>query len=412
MLGIRFLWVDRLCILQDDLNDWSKEASRMCEVYSRSVLTITVPLCQESSQSFLAKRRLGFRETKFATTTHIDKDSTKSESSFFTTHPRNLYGPWFLERDWRRFIEYLSEYQNRWLQRGWTFQEWMLSPRVLHISNITLWDCLDGYANEVFRRQMVKPRLLRNPEEFGKKISWKLIVEQYSSRRTTHEKDKLPALAGLAVRYAQVTGDNYLAGLWREDLPFSLMWSRKLTSGRYGSTWPMRKPIPSWSWTSSDGEIWYYDRFMGILLFEQASILSTFCQYNPPDSFSEVEKAWIDIEGPVSIVNAQKRILDSDPTIEGNVEVMAGGRWWKGSTDYGVEFPDDAIAQRRTYLLVIVSGDHSHRGLVIEEFEGDDKHPCYRRLGEARLSGDLGSEEWHTLPDLGPEWMTRVVRLV
>lgn len=409
-LGIQFLWVDRLCILQDDQNDWSKEASRMCEVYSKSALTISVPICQDSSESFLAKRRLGFRGEDFAATKHMDKDSTTIGGFFFTTRPSNLDGPWFLEQDWYEFSE--REYQNLWLQRRWTLQEWMLPPRVLHIGSITLWDCLDGYANEVFRRQMVKPRLLRSPEEFGKGISWRFIVEQYSSRRTTHEKDKLPALAGLAVRFAQTTGGNYLAGLWREDLPFSLLWSRQLFSERSGSTWPTRKPTPSWSWVSSDGEIWYCDRSSGITSIEEASVLSTFCQYNPPDSFSEVEKAWIDIEGRVSIVTAQRRVVDFDLTFEGKVEVMVGGKWWRGSTDYGVEFPDDAIAQRRTYLIVIVStsSGYRHHGLVIEEVEGGDEYPCYRRLGQATLSGHGFENE--TLSGLGPKWMTRVVRLV
>lgn len=402
-LGIRFLWVDRLCILQDDLNDWSKEASRMCEVYSRSALTISVPICQESSESFLAKRRLGFRDDNFAATTYMDKDLTKIGVFFFTTLPCNLDGPWFLERNWFTISRVLSEEPSRWLQRCWTFQEWILPPRVLHIDSITLWDCLDGYGNEVFRRQMKEPVLSRNPEEFGKTMSWRSVVTQYSSRRTTHEKDKLPALAGLAVRYAEATGHNYLAGLWREDLPFSLLWSRVTSSERSGSTWPKRKPLPSWSWVSSDGVVHYRNRERESI--EKASILSTFCQYFPPDSFSEVERAWIDIEGRASIITAQRQVEWC-----GKVEVMIGGEWWRGSTDYGVEFPDDAIAKRRTFLLVVGSHRSFYLGIVIEEIEGDDKS-CHRRLGEAQVNIAHRLEK-RPVPGVGPEWTTRVVRLV
>lgn len=404
-LGIRFLWVDRLCILQDDLNDWSKEASRMCEVYSRSALTISVPICQESSESFLAKRRLGFRDENFVATSYMDKDSTKQGVFLCTRLPRDLEGPWFLERDWHGISSHLIKDNSRWLQRCWTFQEWMLPPRVLHIDSITLWDCLDGHANEMFRRQMIVPELSRNPEEFGKDSSWSSIVQEYSGRRITHEKDKLPALAGLAMRYAQATGNHYLAGLWHEDLPFCLLWSRGTTRGRSGSTWPKRKPLPSWSWVSSDGEIRYSIRKMRSI--EQASILSAFCQYNPPDSFSEVERAWIDIEGRVSIVTAQRQFKAQ---WSGWVNAMVGGEWWGGTTDYGVEFPEDAIAQRRTYLLLIESEHVFYSGLVIEEFEFDGK-TCYRRLGEASLNTGNRSEK-RPLPGHGPEWMTRVVRLV
>lgn len=72
-LRIRYLWVDRLCIKQDDEKDWSEQASRMCEVYSRSALTISVPVCEDSSQSFLGRRRLGFKEPdKFIGIKHDD----------------------------------------------------------------------------------------------------------------------------------------------------------------------------------------------------------------------------------------------------------------------------------------------------------------------------------------------------
>lgn len=81
-LGFRFLWVDRLCIVQDDNKDWLEEASRMCEIYSRSALTISVPICTESSQSFLDERQKGFREqNQFATITYEEEELELKHSS-------------------------------------------------------------------------------------------------------------------------------------------------------------------------------------------------------------------------------------------------------------------------------------------------------------------------------------------
>lgn len=39
-LGIRYLWIDSLCICQDDVDDWARESARMCDVYSNAHLVI------------------------------------------------------------------------------------------------------------------------------------------------------------------------------------------------------------------------------------------------------------------------------------------------------------------------------------------------------------------------------------
>lgn len=39
-LGIRYLWIDSLCICQDDADDWARESARMCDIYSNAHLVI------------------------------------------------------------------------------------------------------------------------------------------------------------------------------------------------------------------------------------------------------------------------------------------------------------------------------------------------------------------------------------
>lgn len=374
----------------------------MCEVYSRSTLTISVPVCEESSTSFLRERRLGFQlPTDLASITHTDQNSTdKSRSWFSSTDLYQRNGPWFLEKSWYELPGFRNNSHNCWLERGWTLQEWILSPRVLHLDSITMWDCFDSYADELFRRYMERPRLIRHPAELGKGISWAFIVEEYSKRRVTHEKDRLPALAGLAARYSQATGRSYLAGLWREDLPGSLLWERLRDSDPSSR---MRNQAPSWSWASLDGAIWCLKPDMEDCFIEKVCVSSTFCQYNPPDSFSEVIKAWIDLDCCVSIVTARRE--DGD-----GINVKAGGKWWDPKLDYRGELRDDEIAQRSTYLLLMGCLGDYHSALVIRRCEGDEKPPCYRRLGIAWFEGGLGEDE--SSPYLGPQWERRAVRLV
>ena len=40
-LGVDYIWIDALCILQDQLSDWMKEAAQMASVYRNSLLTLS-----------------------------------------------------------------------------------------------------------------------------------------------------------------------------------------------------------------------------------------------------------------------------------------------------------------------------------------------------------------------------------
>ena len=55
-LGLRYLWVDCLCIIQDDNEDWQRQASRMGDIYLGSYLTIAAARAKDSSEGFLGTR--------------------------------------------------------------------------------------------------------------------------------------------------------------------------------------------------------------------------------------------------------------------------------------------------------------------------------------------------------------------
>lgn len=403
-LGLRFLWVDRLCIVQDDMSDWSLEASRMCDVYSRSALTISVPLCNDSSQSFLAERCKGFREqNRYSTITYTER-SSELEGSLWI-HPRGSSetdGPWFLETQHTAMVIGSDHVRSRWLERGWTFQEWMLSPRVLHVDTMTLWDCFEGYANELNRRQLRKVFYSRNPTSSGQSLSWGQVVNEYSQREVLYEKDRLPALAGLAARFARARGHTYLAGLWLEEMPHSLLWQRCPTQREVCPH--ADRNAPSWSWASYNKPVSYFYPFEEDEDFNAtASILSTFCQYDPPDSFSTVVKAWLDVNGLVSIVTGQDK---ADCRIE------AGDKWWNPlvhTPEYELHVPEGEIAEANIYLLILgwgeFEGDKEYGALVLQGCGWEDGRQCLRRLSAAHLTE-------FDVPDFGPSYEARTVRLV
>jgi hypothetical protein len=78
---------------------------------------------------------------------------------------------------------------------------------------------------------------------------WLEIVDQYSGLLLTKETDRFKALAGLAQRFQQVLGSQYLAGLWYDDLPRGLLWAQwSFSARRKIQSTDVR--IPTWSWVS------------------------------------------------------------------------------------------------------------------------------------------------------------------
>lgn len=411
-LGFKYLWVDRLCIVQDDQGDWSRESSRMCDIYSKSALTISVPLCSKASQSFLSERRKRFWEqSQFRILDDIDvvsgsKHSLGSSSRGSLWISGNLYktSPWALEKNWTHFCEIQKDEVNPWLRRGWTFQEWILSPRVLHIDKMTIWDCFDGYADELKQRELRRAHLLRNLDHIRICVPWDFIVEEYSQRHLSKEKDRLPALAGLAERYRQVTSYTYLAGLWWEQMPLSLLWQAKVSNSAEGRELA-DQTIPSWSWAHCNGPVVLY--FGSDVSHTVAKPIKYYCRYEPPTSISMVVEAWLEFYGRLSVVT--EACLDEHP------RVKVGNDWWEFVLDDEGWDQDDAIRERNVKLLLIAkpksqTEDGRYGALVLHERGSNDGNPSrFRRVGLASLEWSIHVSRQF---EEGPLWEKRMIRLV
>ena len=127
-LQLRFLWIDALCIIQDDPADWAREAARMNDVYGSAYLTIAATSAVSSTDGFLR------RPQDIASCIPFYRD-TQAEpvGHLFLAHRRmgGDQGSWFSN------IE-----TARWNTRGWTLQERLLSRRVLHFTERKMfWEC-------------------------------------------------------------------------------------------------------------------------------------------------------------------------------------------------------------------------------------------------------------------------------
>ncbi|KAF5008988.1 hypothetical protein FDECE_4762 [Fusarium decemcellulare] len=266
LIPIRYLWVDSLCILQDD-NGFSfrREAPVMMDIYQHAFLTLTT--CWDLSNSTLFRN---CRSRSIPRPPSIHHHHNESDQ----TSPPGEHAFVYTLSDFRFNVS--NAPINR---RAWVLQERCLSRRILYLGNDQLyWEC-DDCSHPGWNKGLVAseaaPGSMYNA--YGRKsihVSpgstrdsyWSAIVAQYTACELTYEEDRFVAIAGLARVMATVTGDTYLAGTWLEYWIKDLFWAPRITRD---STYQFKpgdkeahrsqsKPgfkAPSWSWLDFSGPV-------------------------------------------------------------------------------------------------------------------------------------------------------------
>ncbi|PMD33633.1 HET-domain-containing protein [Hyaloscypha variabilis F] len=273
-LRIPFLWIDSLCIIQEDEDDWAIECTKMADVYVKSFLNISATSASSSQDGL---------------------------SSSYELHPRIVQTGWangrageyrLIDPDFWRERVTDAEINTR----GWVLQERVLAPRVLHFGfDQVLWECCELSAAEEFPEGMSSTY---TGDYVGGQLDFKQATNLFlahgqltlydvvdSTYRKFHDiwrrlggmygrcdltvpdKDKLMAISGLARVIQRELDDQYLAGLWKKNLVGELLWQVHKTQrriqgtvpdGLYEKRWDFSKRskryrAPSWSWASVDG---------------------------------------------------------------------------------------------------------------------------------------------------------------
>ena len=253
-LGIRYLWIDALCIVQDSHQDWSHQASLMGDFYANSSLTISATGSSDSGGGLYHSRSpLSVWPCRITATWDC-----------FPVDKLVINKPGWVEE---RTLEPLGT-------RGWAFQEWLLSKRTIHLSQDQVrWECHCLAASEVYpkglkdhdidfhgvpTKSVIKLLKFKNASTL-----WRRIKEDYSEKHLTVATDKLTAFAGIARMVHKVLkspSEDYVAGLWRPELMTELLWEKSTPTKEVKV---IRKDhlsqyiAPSWSWASIDSRIWY-----------------------------------------------------------------------------------------------------------------------------------------------------------
>ncbi|KAF3039016.1 hypothetical protein E8E12_006925 [Didymella heteroderae] len=254
--GLRYIWVDALCIIQDSDEDKARELPKMRTIYKHAAVTVVAAVAKSAHDGFLH---------------HIDH-----EPAYFIEPVRM---PIILdkERSADLVISYPADYK-RWRDpinaRAWTFQELILSMRVVQFSyrGIETIDRTD--IPSAAGLTSGKDPQLPNPGWNGKMLSleadpentrqtWLSLRAEYSRRNLSFRGDKLLAIAAIAEEVGRTYNSHYLAGMWERDLAMDLQWTRSREWNSDSMTIRDSKSqqyvAPSWSWASIETAVEDFD---------------------------------------------------------------------------------------------------------------------------------------------------------
>ncbi|KAH0428262.1 hypothetical protein CcaCcLH18_09152 [Colletotrichum camelliae] len=287
-LGLRYLWIDSLCIIQHSKEDWEFEAKRMCQYYTNSLMTISGVSSSGGEGGLFATRHPGLTSPIPIEIAFPEGDRMKGfvHALYFPDPARDIWG----------------DHKPPLWTRAWVVQERVFSLRLCLFSSTQMsWQCQEEIASENIpegrplesskqdadmrwsiigwqRAQSTSQKyedLYKSPTAAHRLYhGWYEIVREYTHCKLTMPSDIFHAVAGIAQALQQALEDEYVSGLWKGDIHRGLVWV--VSEGVKSQTALRSYRAPSWSWGSLPGAC-------------------SFVLSNAPREF--VDMTWLDILG-------------------------------------------------------------------------------------------------------------------
>ncbi|KAJ6286663.1 hypothetical protein J3E71DRAFT_388342 [Bipolaris maydis] len=245
-LGIDYIWIDSLCIIQDDDDDWQRESAKMELVFSMAYCTIGASSAKSSLDGFLHER------------------TPRTVIKLAATSTKVTYACVDID-DFHADVE-LSALNSR----GWVLQERALSRRTIFFTSAQIyWECGAGIHCETLARLENSKVALLGDANFpnaavehyrdGRQLLIQDLYERYSGLAFTKPADRSVAILGLQERLARTFRTRAAYGLFEEYFARGLLWKRRDLTRMKRIGQPPGRRVPSWSSLSIEGGIQYMD---------------------------------------------------------------------------------------------------------------------------------------------------------
>ncbi|KAF3002648.1 hypothetical protein E8E13_009340 [Curvularia kusanoi] len=455
-LGFRWLWIDALCLIQDDELLKIEESMTMDEIYGNAFLTIAATSAVDSSNQPL-----------FPTQVQPFKiQATDNKGSAFKIYVREQPNHYSFKapfdegahmNDWELPFN-ISEDSNQdapLLKRAWAFVERLLSPRILHFTKSEMiLECREGYQCECGRisdstfdsratdsikqefsrvifetnrrpsfdgslddgmngvesvtSQLASTTLTNGAKNISQRREeaiqlWSYIVTEFTARNMTYDSDRLLAIANIANQLSPALHSGYVAGQWTFST-MGLLWYPNDSTRCRRSKPLLRCNIPSWSWASIEGSP---------ISFDTASAMDLACRVSFASSEGDVA-SWSPLSGntiELSAAMAAEVILNSIGTSEDPGYVLSkNGVTVFFTPDIVPPRGDDSLRNGDKLVCVLVSMTYrsSIIGLVLQQSTNSDifrrvgRFECYEctKDGNDEMSEDAEALFEHWFPDV------------
>jgi hypothetical protein len=241
-IGIRYLWIDSLCIIQDSKEDWQRQSAQMASIYRNAHLVVAATQASDGEVGCF----VDYPDCSSCVALPAEPDG--DIDIYLMAEPKHFY-----DKDSTQSARAMR--MNPLLSRAWCLQERLLSRRLIHFAREELvWECQEqrlcdcGYHAGSVRSFQGTWLACAEPNRLFDR--WHGILDMYSSMHISYESDRLPALSGLAKRFQEFGCGDYVAGIWRQSVLDDIGW---VGSGMVSR--PVTWRAPSWSPLCGDTQI-------------------------------------------------------------------------------------------------------------------------------------------------------------
>ncbi|KAM0806100.1 heterokaryon incompatibility protein-domain-containing protein, partial [Usnea florida] len=334
-LGIQYLWIDSLCIIQDSTRSWNLNSRVMDLIYWHAKLTICAADGNDSSAGL---RAMHAREHEH----HQYMKECVTGVRLMVSRPPEL-----------------GIKASTWDTRAWTFQERLLSPRsLIYTEGRVYFQCLStGMSEDIFADKQgagwsldLVQAPLQMLSDLARRAPWVYVnfVSLYTSRNLTKPRDILAAFNGVSNVMRKKLGAPFIFGLPSSHFDLALLWEpeKALKRRRPGKNDEKEKAefngmeFPSWSWCGWWGSKMEYNSGMveGCLMdLNEWLIKHTWIHWYIRDGHGNLRPLW---DGALS----------EDVTLE---------KRWMG---YGGKSEDDEVELRKQVIEVPAPARRKRRG--------------------------------------------------